>query len=283
MRYFSNLFGNTKRTIKFLALTSFIISLIGALLPLIFLLMTLISDKNICLNLITEVLEDKRFISSLENSFFLSLLPATLITILSCIAALFFRKIDLTGNKWLYGLAIIPAFIPDQVFGIAGRMILDPTIGLLSEQVAKNLLVGRFYSLLLVTFFLLIKWLPLMIVLCDSMIAAIPSDLYFSSKMDFKSFFLQTRYTYIPHLKEVLVLIFAIMFLIGFRQHELAFELTSSSGGFVSESWSLWNYKQIFSFNQQSKAVIEAISVLILLMIPVLTIKTMAQKLSDKE
>lgn len=280
MNYFSKLYGNTKQTIKFLALTSIIISVFGALLPFFFLIITLISDSNIDFTFILNVLTDNRFVSSLENSLLLSIFSATIITTLSCIGALFFRKIDLTSNKLLYGLAIIPAFVPDQVFGIAGRMLFDPTIGLISDQIAKNILVDRYSSLLLVSFILIMKWLPLMTILCDAIIAAIPIDLYYSTKMDFKSFFLQTRYTYFPNLKEVLILIFAIMFLIGFRQHELAFELTSSSSGFASETWSLWNYKQVFSFNQNSKAVIEALSVLILLMIPILTIKTMAQKLT---
>ncbi|MCD4665901.1 MAG: hypothetical protein K8R68_11580, partial [Bacteroidales bacterium] len=221
---------------------------------------------------------DSRHLSSLLNSFLLAFFVATVITILSFFISLLFRKINLTGNRIIYGLAIIPVFIPDQVFGIAGRIIFDPTIGLLSG-ICKSIIIDRYSSLLLVAFFVILKWLPLMIVLCDAVINAIPKDEYFQIIMDHKSFVKQTKYTFLPHLKGILILIFSIMFLIGFRQHELAYELTSSGGGFVSETWSLWNYKEIFEFVNFGEAAIEALTVLILLLIPIITIKNQAQKL----
>jgi len=280
MNYFTILFGNTKRSIKILALCSFLIAILGAFMPFVLLIFILLGDGSLNLMYIYNTILDSRHLSSLQNSFFLSLVTAFILTFLSCLFALFFRRIDLTGNKLIYGLAIIPAFIPDQIFGVAGRMIFDPTIGLFSEILPKSILIGRYSSLLLVTLVLLMKWLPLMIILCDSMINTIPNDLFYSTIMDHKLFADQIRFTYLPYIKEILVMIFAIMFLIGFRQHELAFELTSSSGGLVSETWSLWNYKQIFEFNQLGKAAIEALTVLFLLLIPILVIKNQSQKIA---
>lgn len=276
MNNFSVLFGNTKNTIKALSLGGFILSLLGALMPFVFILVFAL--KTVTLTKVSDIIFDSRHLSSLLNSFLLAFFVATVITVLSFFIALLFRKINLTGNRIIYGLAIIPVFIPDQVFGIAGRIIFDPTIGLLSG-IYKSIIIDRYSSLLLVAFFVLLKWLPLMIVLCDAVINSIPKDEYYQTIMDHKSFFKQTKYTYLPNLKSIIILIFSIMFLIGFRQHELSYELTSSGGGFISETWSLWNYKEIFEFVKFGEAAIEALTVLVLLLIPIIVIKNQAQKL----
>lgn len=281
MSYFSVLFGDTNKSIKFFALSGFSLAIIGAIMPFVLLVIILAGKEGLSLPVIINTLFDTRHLNSLLNSFFLSVIIAGIVTLLSCLIALLFRKLDLTGNRIIYGLAIIPAFIPDQVVGIIGRIVFDPTIGLLSDVSNQSLLMGRFSSLLLVVLFVVLKWLPLMVILCDAMIYSIPNDLYYITIMDMESFGKQVRYTYLPQMKNILIIIFAILFLLGFRQHELVIELTSSGPGFTSETWSLWNYKQVFAFDQVGKAAIEAIMILFLLLIPIVVIKNHAQRISQ--
>jgi ABC-type sugar transport system permease subunit len=116
-----------------------------------------------------------------------------------------------------------------------------------------------------------------MIVLADVSIYSIEQETLFQAKMDFKSFKKSARYVYLPKMKEVLFIIFSIGFLIGFRQHELAYELTSSGGGFTAETWSYWNYREMFEFANIANAAIEAIFILLVLLVPILTIRKKAQ------
>lgn len=278
MNYFSVLFGNTRYSIKVMTTGAFALSLLAAIMPFVFIIVSAFSLQDFSFSRFVAIVGDPRHLAALANSFFIAFAAATLVTILSFLAALFFRKINLTGNRFIYALAIIPVFIPDQVFGIAGRIIFDPSMGIFADTFS-TLIINRYSSLALVVLFVILKWLPLMIVLCDAVIDSIPKDEYYQTIMDHRSFFRQIKYTYYPYSKGILILIFSIMFLIGFRQHEMAFELTSSGGGFVSETWSLWNYKEIFEFVNFGGAAIEALVVLILLLIPIIAIKNQAQKI----
>ncbi len=278
MNYFSVLFGNTRYSIKVMTTGAFALSILAAVMPFVFIIVSALSLQNFSFSRFVHIVGDPRHLASLANSFFIAFVAAVLITILSFVIALFFRKINLTGNRIIYALAIIPIFIPDQVFGIAGRIVFDPSIGIFADTFS-TLIINRYSSLILVVLFVILKWLPLMIVLCDAVIGSIPKDEYYQTIMDHRSFFRQVKYTYYPYSQGILILIFSIMFLIGFRQHEMAFELTSSGGGFVSETWSLWNYKEIFEFVNFGSAAIEALIVLILLLIPIIAIKNQAQKI----
>jgi ABC-type sugar transport system permease subunit len=105
-------------------------------------------------------------------------------------------------------------------------------------------------------------------------------DELYQARMDYKSFFKAARFVYIPQMKEVLLVIASLGFLIGFRQHELAYELNSGGGGFVAETWSYWNYEVMFGFAKLSHAALESILILIILTIPIQIARKQAQRLS---
>lgn len=276
------LFGRSAKIIEIFALTSIGIAFLGAIFPIIFFAYSIISDLNYTgnFNRIIKILLDERHINAIFNSFFIATIFGVLLTFLSGAIALIFRWVKLTGNTFIYGLSVIPLLIPDYVFGIAGRILLDPTIGIMSSVISKSILINKISALFLITICILIKWLPSMIIIADASILLIEQEVKFQIQMDFKSFYKSVLYVYLPEMKKVLLLIGCIGFLIGFRQHELVTELTSSGGGFSAETWSIWNYKELYEFAKITNAVFEAVIVLFLLLIPIIIIKNQAKKLA---
>lgn len=276
------LFGKKAKLISIIAWSSICLAFLGAIVPLIFIVYSSFFEGE-SVKSITEViniLKDSRHLQSIANSFFVALIVSASLTLISAGSALTFKWCNLTGNKLVYSLSIIPLLIPDQVFGIAGRVLLDPSIGILSKWMPEDLIINRYSALLVVSIFVVLKWLPVMIAMADISIFTIEQEKIFQTQMDFKSFKKATWYVYLPKMKETLFIIGSIGFLIGFRQHELAYELTSSGGGFTAETWSYWNYREMFEFAKITNAAVEAIFILLLLLVPILIIRKQAQNIN---
>jgi ABC-type sugar transport system permease subunit len=274
------LYGKKARLVSVIAWSSIFLAFLGSIVPFVFIIYSSFFERNGLKNIseVINTLTDVRHLQPLVNSFFIAIFVSVTVTVTSAATALVFRWCDLTGNRFIYSLSIIPLLIPDQVFGIAGRVLLDPSIGILSKWMPSGLIINRFSALLVVSIFVIFKWLPVMIVFADLSIYSIGQEILFQVKMDFKSFKKSARYVYLPKMKEVLFIIFCLGYLIGFRQHELAYELTSSGGGFNAETWSYWNYREMFEFANIANAAIEAVFILLLLFIPIFIIRKKAQE-----
>ena len=205
-----------------------------------------------------------------------------MVTFLSLGFALLLKWCEITGNRIIYSLSIISILIPDQVVGIASRITFDPSMGIFASYIPSGVLINRFSAILLIILVTIIKWLPIMIVISDVRMSTLSKSICYQAKMDFSSFYKSCKYVYVPHLKPVFLLLFSINFLIGFKQHELAYELTSSGGGFNAETWSMWNYKEMFEFDKIPNASTEAFFVLLILLIPLSILSRQAKILLRK-
>lgn len=276
------LYGNSINWLRIVCWLAISLAAAQAILSLFFIIYSGFVSENKIYGIkgIIDIWSDPRYLHAILNSFYLALVVSVTLTFLSAAVSLIFRWSDLTGNKFIYSLSIIPLLIPDQVFGIVGRMVFDPSIGILGNLFPKSLLINHYSAIGLIGIVTVIKWLPVMIVVSDSSILSMGKDKLFQISMDYSSFLRAVRSVYLPQMKNVLFIIFSLGFLIGFKQHELAYELTSGGGGFVAETWSFWNYRVMFEFNDIARASIESLLVLALLLIPILTIRKQAQNLS---
>lgn len=219
---------------------------------------------------------DPRNLSAMANSLIVGATVGSTLSLASTLIALAFRWCGLTGNKLIYLLSIVPLIIPDYVFGVAGRVVFDPSIGLLAGVMPETLLINRGSALLLVALVVFIKWLPIMIVFADSAILSMRASALHQTQLDFPSFWRAVRLVYLPELRRTIPIIASLGFLIGFRQHELAYELTSSGGGFDAETWSSWNYRVIFEFAGLARASADGLLALLVLLIPIQVIRILA-------
>jgi len=273
------LFGNTSAKINRITWIIILVIISQAIVSLLFIVYMgfFAETAKIHLSNIASLIGDPRHLQAIVNSIYIALFVSVLLSLLSITFALLFRYCEITGNTLVYSLSIIPLLIPDQVFGVVGKALFDPTIGVFSQLAPKTLLIDRFSSLMTVSVITIAKWLPAMIVVADTSILRIGKEKLIQIELDFKSFFGAAWKVYIPQMKHIIYIIFSLGFLIGFRQHELARELTGGGGGFSAETWSIWNYRSIFEFNEISIASIHAGIVLLFLLIPLLVIKKQAQ------
>jgi ABC-type sugar transport system permease subunit len=274
-----SLFGQDAGWITKTAILSVVLAILGAAGPTLFLLFLSFSPSDASATSYMQMpWTDPRYIDALLNSLGVGIGMTLLLTLGSCCIALVFRRLDLTGNPFIYAVSAIPLLVPDFAFGVAGRMVLDPSVGLLGRFLPPELLIDRIWALSAVIAVATLKWLPVMTVVADASLASIPERQQDQIRIDFSSYLEAIRLVYLPSMTPQLLLIASLSFLIGFRQHELALELTSSGGGFAAELWSSWNYRVIFEFAQLNKAAIDALFVLPLLLGIILFIKAEAQK-----
>ncbi len=220
---------------------------------------------------------DSRHISALVNSLIVGALTALSLALLATLFTIAFYVTHLTGNRAIYITSLVPLLIPDQVFGIAGRALLDPSFGILKGLVPSGIIIGRFEALGMISVAACLKWLPAMAVVADSAILSLGAETLSQARMDFHSLRESMHLVLLPQLRATLLMICSLCCRIGLRQHEMADELTSSGGGLSAELWSLWNYKEMFEFARMSRAAAEAILALFFLLIPIMVIQRLVR------
>lgn len=221
---------------------------------------------------------DSRHLSASENSILLAGLMSFTLGCGSCFLSLGIRfgEGERAAGPILYGCCFLPLLIPDYVVGVAGRVALDPTIGLLAHWLPEDILIDRFLALVTTGAVASLKWLPVMFVIVDSSVEALGREKLYQARLDYESFGSAARYVYIPQMKNSIVVVSSLGFLIGFRQQQLAYELTSGGGGFAAETWPTWNHRVLFEFADVSQGASQAIFGLLLLVMPILLIRAFA-------
>lgn len=227
-----------------------------------------------------EIWGDSRFLAALFNSVLIGISVAFLLGTLTTFFAAMLFWTDLTGNRIFYAICLIPLLIPDYVFGLTGRMVFDPTIGLLNSVVPDSLLVMRSSSLLLIVGLVVLKWLPPLYVLADLRIQGLSDRLRDQIHLDCGSFFSAFKLILGRRLLPISLLIACFGFLTGFRVQELATELTSGGGGLSGETWPVWNYRVLFEFGKLNDGLIESTIVILVLLVPLTGVMFASRRLA---
>jgi len=116
--------------VRSLGVASDLVALATALAPLAFILVVSFSEYHALGGgdgLIAEWLDDRN-VNAMGNSLAVGFGVAVLLTVISILAALCFRWCNLTGHSTIYMLSILPLTVPDYVFGVAGRVMFDPSV-----------------------------------------------------------------------------------------------------------------------------------------------------------
>lgn len=272
----SRLFGPSAKTLTILCWTAIVLACSSAIIPLGFILYEIVGSYGAAggIDGIIGTWFDSRNVTSLGNSLFIGVAVSLTLSVASVVAALLLRWCCLTGSKLIYTLAVIPLMIPDYVFGVAGRILFDPTMGLLAGWLPVTILLNRGSALGIVVFITLIKWFPVSAVVADSTILALRQPVLDQAALDFTNFKRAAFLVYLPQICQILPVVLSFGFLVGFRQQELAYELTSSGGGFVAETWGNWNYRVAFEFAAPARAATDALLTLIILLAPIYFLST---------
>lgn len=262
-------YGKNARPIATICWLALIVSFAGVLASLAFIIPHFVNTVARADVGVAEIWLDPRHIQALTNSLFVAGIFSGSTCLLSTGVALGLRALRMSGDWRIYLMSVTPLLIPDYVLGVAGRVMFDPTIGVLADLVSKDILSSRWMALTLSVFVLMFKWLPAMIVFADSAIYALNRPEADQASLDFPSFGRAVKLVYWPEIRVILPLIWAMTFLIGFRLHEFSQELTAGGAGFNAELWSIWNYRVVFEFVQVGRAAVESVLAILVLLIPI--------------
>lgn len=270
------LFGSSTFPLKVAYRVVIVLVVLGAVFPAIFLLWKAASfgmtDSGV-LSGIWSSWVDERHLSAASNSLILGGTVSAILTIGSCVMCLGIRWSGKGPGVPVYLMCFLPMLVPDYVAGVAGRLLFDPSIGLLGGWFGSSLLIGRTSSAFLSAAIVSAKWLPVMFVVVDTSIRSLGREKLFQTELDYGSYLDAARWVFIPQMKNSLVVVACLGFLLGFRQHQLTYELTSGGAGFVAETWSMWNHKVLFEFGDYPTGAAGAILGLALLLVPIMLVR----------
>ena len=245
-----HLFGPAAKPIFYLALVGLGLACLAAILPTGLLISSVLAEflQGNGINWLTSIIFDPRNLQSLVNSLIVAISVSISLSIISPILALTLYWIELNGDAWIYSLSLIPVLMPDYLVGVAGRAMLEPSFGILAGFIPEQIFAARFSALAVIAIVVTLKWLPLIVVVIDARLGSIRPSILRQAMLDFGNPISRIRVTLLPEIIRIIPLIIAFGFLIGFRQHELAIELTANGRGFSAELWSNWNYRTIYEF-----------------------------------
>lgn len=214
-----------------------------------------------------RAISDPRNLQALANSVIVAIVVSLLTTGLAIFGAVIIYTYRASGDAAIYAVAMIPVFIPDYLFGLVAHTIVEPQFGILRTYVPDTIFTGRGSALASVAAATVLKWLPPSVIMVDAQIASTPSSIIRQGQLDFSSQRRFIKVAFGPRLARVIPLLAVFTFLLGFRQQELATELTANGSGFRAEMWSNWNYRTIYEFFDFTSASASAVCTLALLLI----------------
>ena len=114
MSQLRSLFGKSATWLSIISWIALVLALSQAIIPMFFIVYSGFIENNTIKNFadLLEIWKDYRHVQATINSFILSLIVSSVLTIISAVAALVFRWCGLTGNRYIYGISIIPLLIP---------------------------------------------------------------------------------------------------------------------------------------------------------------------------
>jgi ABC-type sugar transport system permease subunit len=261
------LFGASANLPALIAALGVGLAIIFAILPAVLIIQTVVATEiDSGPSDLWNAVFDYRNIQALANSLAVGGITAIAVVVLAVCITFSLNRFELTGDPIIYSLAAIPLLIPDYLFGVAGRALIEPQFGILGSIVPNALLVDRTSALALVVLATTMKWVFAFSVAIDVQIVGIPSNVIREAKLDFADRRTFKRVVINPRVRPIVPLLLVFGFLLAFRQQELAKELTSQGGGFRAEMWSSWNFRLLYEFFSISSAAASALFTLLILL-----------------
>jgi ABC-type sugar transport system permease subunit len=243
------LFGPSVNIFAAVATAGLALAVLIAALPVVLIVATAVTEVGkVGLSELVSRALDSRNLLALSNSIIVGGVVAIVVTTMAIMLGLALHQIGLTGDPVIYMLAAIPVMIPDYVFGVVAYALIEPQFGMLRSIVPTGFLISREGALAAIAAATLFKWLPILVVVVDVQISAVPLHVKRQAALDFRSRRDLIRTVLLPRIAQILPLLSIFSFLVGFRQYELAKELTASGAGFRAEMWTSWNYRNIYEF-----------------------------------
>lgn len=193
------------------------------------------------------LLQDPRFVKSLLNTAYITLVAVPLEVLFGLLIALLIHR-SFKGRGMVRAVILIPWAIPTVVSAKMWEWILNPSFGLLNYLLGSNLnwLGHPTFAIHAVILADVWKTTPFAALLLLAGLQVIPEDLYKAAKVDgagpIRTFFAIT----LPLLKPALLIAFLFRTLDTFRIFDVVYVMTGGGPANTTETLSLYAYKLFF-------------------------------------
>ncbi len=191
--------------------------------------------------------QDPRFVKSLLNTAYITLMAVTLEVILGLLIALLIHR-SFPGRGVVRAAVLVPWAIPTVVSAKMWEWILNPSFGLLNYLLGSNVnwLGHPAFAIHAVILADVWKTTPFAALLLLAGLQVIPEDLYKAARVDgagpVRTFFSIT----LPLLKPALLIAFLFRTLDTFRIFDVVYVMTGGGPANTTETLSLYAYKLYF-------------------------------------
>jgi len=230
---------------------------IFAILPFFYLIVLSLTKSNLTAPMSAFVGIDNFLHAALSADFRFSLVLTSVFAfmvsilqlVLGFILAMLFDRMERAAG-FLRALMLLPLMTPPVMVGIAWKLILSPSGGLVNGWLMSlgwiSAPISFFGSPSLAFLSLVIadswQWTPFVALLCYAALKTLPADIYEAATLDGAYPWRQLRTITLPMMKPALVAIFLIKLVIAFKTFDLVYILTFGGPGTSTglSSFSIW-------------------------------------------
>jgi multiple sugar transport system permease protein len=194
-----------------------------------------------------DLLQDGRFLQSLFNTLYITVVAVSLELVLGLAIAMLIHE-NFPGRGLARAAILVPWAIPTVVSAKMWEWILNPDFGVLNHLLGTNAHwlghpVLAIHSVILVDVW---KTTPFAALLLLAGLQVIPEDIYRASKVDGASAWKRFFHITLPLLKPVILITVLFRTLDTFRIFDVVYVLTGGGPANTTETLSLYAYKLYF-------------------------------------
>lgn len=195
---------------------------------------------------------------------------------LAMILALMLNE-PIRGRAIYRALLLVPWVMPNVVAAIIWRWIYSPDFGLLNFVLAELRIIDSYLSftgdpnraLPAVIAVSVWKGIPFSTVVLLAGLQAVPADLYEAARIDGASAWQRFRDITIPGMLPIIVIVLVLRAVWSFNSFDLVYVLTGGGPGWATQLLSIYVYLNSFQFQQLGYGAAMAVTMLVILAIPV--------------
>ncbi len=233
------------------------------------------------LNNYVSLLSDSTFYTALKNSLVWTVISLVVqLSIPVGLAILMNQKIK--GISVARSLILVPWIIPGVVVAIIWRWLLEPTMGIISQQLMSlgiishtiNFLGSRSLALITLIFVNSLKYMPFGMLLILASLQNIPKSLYEQMEVDGANFWQQLRYLIMPMIGPMIGFMGFLVLVWNFNVFDLIQMTTEGGPSNATLTIPVLIYRSAYrTFNMGQSAALSVIVIIIMVLAGILYFK----------
>lgn len=203
-----------------------------------------------------KLFHDKRFLTSLYNSVFISVLTTLLAMIFGIILALLMYRLTDKEGAFYRLIVFMPAMIPSAIIALMFAFLLNPEMGIINnllrafgaEGLTRAWLSESPLNVYVIVAVGVWRMVGLPLILIFAALQAIPTSFLEAGKLEGANYFQQVYYLLLPLLKPIIAIAASFLLIVKFKSFDLVYVLTGGGPGYSTSIVPVNIYKTAFEF-----------------------------------